>query len=325
MLSKFAYRVRRVGTADQTVFALRQRQSLSPMTMLQNSIPDCRLVALVIFCALSAFSQLSAQNPNQLMTDACENELRQREQTVLWTSQVEHRTAEHVYCKEEIATVDGPVHRLLSVDGHEPSPSERKQDDDRLRDLRENPKARLTLKKSREAQEKKVDDLLRVLPNVFLFEDQGKRGGLERLAFHPNPAYKPATYEEMALHALSGVILIDLTEKRLARFSGTLTQPVSFGHGLLGRLNKGGLIEVNRVRLSPGLWGTSSFRTDFDGRFAIFKNISKHLDETRHQFEPVPPDTNMQRALGRLVPESAIFSQPTQGDIERSHESEKAF
>ena len=295
------------------------------MTTLPNVRPHCRLLALVAFWVLSAFPQLSAQNPKQLITDACENELRQREQNVLWASRVAHRTAEHVYREEEIDTVDGPVHRLLSVDGHEPSPSERKQDDDRLRDLRENPKARLTLKRNREAQEKKVDDLLRMIPNVFLFEDQGKQGGLERLAFHSNPAYKPATYEEMALHALSGVVLIDLTEKRLARFSGTLTQQVSFGHGLLGHLNKGGTIEVNRVRLSPGLWGTSLFRAAFDGRFAIFKNISKHLDETRHHFEPVPPDTNMQRALERLVRKSAIFSQPTQGDIEQSHESEKAF
>ena len=294
------------------------------MTMLQNLSPDCRLVALVVFW-VSAFPQLSAQNPKQLMTDACENELRQREQNVLWASQVERRTAEHVYREEEIDTVDGPVHRLLSVDGHEPSPSERKQDDDRLRDLRENPKARLPLKKNRQAQEKKVDDLLRVLPDLFLFEDQGGQGGLERLTFVPNPAYRPATYEETALHAMSGLVLIDLREKRLARFSGTLTQQVNLCHGLLGHINKGGTIEVNRVRLSRGLWGTSLFRTDFDGRFAIFKNISKHLDETRHHFEPVPPDTNMQRALELLVPKSAIFSQPTQGDIERSHESEKAF
>jgi spore coat protein A, manganese oxidase len=43
----------------------------------------------------------------------------------------------------EVVIVDGPVHSLLSVDGHDPSPSELKQDNDRLRDLRENPKARL--------------------------------------------------------------------------------------------------------------------------------------------------------------------------------------
>ncbi|HXQ36213.1 MAG TPA: hypothetical protein VN843_19525, partial [Anaerolineales bacterium] len=59
--------------------------------------------------------------------------------------------------------------------------------------------------------------------------------------------------------------------------------------------------------------------------FAIFKNISKHLDETRNDFEPVPPDTDIQRALEQIAHKSAIFSQKTQGDIEQSHESEKAF
>ena len=61
-------------------------------------------------------------------------------------------------------------------------------------------------------------------------------------------------------------------------------------------LNKGGMIEVKRVQLSPGLWETSLFRTDLDGRFAVFKSISKHLDETRSDFEPVPAETNIQRA-----------------------------
>jgi hypothetical protein len=65
---------------------------------------------------------------------------------------------------------------------------------------------------------------------------------------------------------MSGVVLIDLREKRLAQFSGTLTQQVNFAHGLLGHLNKGGRIEVKRVRLSPGLWGTSLFGSDLDGR-----------------------------------------------------------
>jgi hypothetical protein len=294
------------------------------MTMSQNLRAHRGFLALVALWLLSVFPLLSAQNPKELMTDACYNELHQRKQNPLWASQMERRTAGHVYREEEIDTVDGPVHRLLSVDGHEPSPSERKQDDDRLRELRENPKVRLILKKNREAEEMKVDDLLRVIPDVFLFEDQGKQGNLERLAFSPNPAYKPATYQEAALHALRGVVLIDLTEKRLARFSGTLTQQVNFGHGLLGHLNKGGTIEVNRVRVSPGLWETSLFRTDLDGR-ALFKSISKQLDQTRSDFEPVPPDTNIQRALEQIVRESPIFSQPTRGDIERSHESEKSF
>ena len=295
------------------------------MTMLQTLRLNYTLLALVAFCVPSVLPRLSAQTPKELMTAACDNEIRQRKQNALWASQVERRIAGHLYREQEIDTVDGPVLRLLSVDGHAPSPSELKQDNDRLRDLRENPKARLTLNKNRKAEEKKVDDLLHVIPDIFLFEDQGPQEGLERLTFAPNPAYRPETYEETALHAMSGLVLIDLREKRLAGFSGTLTQQVNFGHGLLGHINKGGTIEVNRVRLSPGLWGTSLFRTDFDGRFAIFKSISKHLDETRNDFEPVPSDTDIQRALEEIAHKSAIFSQKTQGDIEQSHESEKAF
>jgi len=99
-----------------------------------------------------------------------------------------------------------PIHRLISVDNHEPSSSERKQNDDRLRDLMQNPKTRLAAKKNREADEKQFGDLLRVIPDIFLYEDQGNHGGLEKLAFHPNPAFAPKTYEETALHAMSGVV-----------------------------------------------------------------------------------------------------------------------
>jgi hypothetical protein len=57
------------------------------------------------------------------MADACHNELHQREHNALWESQVQRRNARHVIREQEIETVDGPVHRLLSVDGHERSPS----------------------------------------------------------------------------------------------------------------------------------------------------------------------------------------------------------
>ena len=294
------------------------------MSIWQNLRPRCRFVALVLFWVPSAFPPLLAQSPKELMTEACQNELQQRKQNALWVSQVQRLSAEHVYREQEIDTVEGTIRRLLSIDGHPPSPSEQKRDDDRLRQL-QNPKTRLTLKKNQEASEQKVDDLLRVIPDMFIYEDQGKHGSLELLAFVPNPAYKPMSYEEVALHAMKGAVLIDLREKKLAQFSGTLTRQVEFAHGLLGHLDKGGMIEVKRVRLSSGQWGTSLFRTDLDGRFAIFENISKHIAETRSDFEPLPPDTNIQRALEQFEAKSAISSQPTKGDSERLHESKNAF
>jgi hypothetical protein len=271
------------------------------VTIFEKSRIYGRRFSSTAVCWLSLLSPLCAQTGKELVATACYNELHQRQQNASWESHIQRRTAGHIYLEEEVETVDGSIHRLLSVDGHEPSPSDRKQDDDRLRELMQNPKARLALKKNREADKKILSDLLRVLPEAFLFEDQGKREDMEKLAFRPNPSFNPNNYEERGLHAMSGTVLVDLQEKRLAQFSGVLTKQVEFGFGLIGHLGKGGTIQVSRVRLSPGLWKTSSSRINLDGRFVLFKTISTQQDETHSDFKPLPSDTSIEQALRELV------------------------
>jgi hypothetical protein len=242
----------------------------------------------------------SPQAGKDLVAAACYNARHQLEDKSLWSSRIQRRTGGHVYLEKEIETIDGPVHRLISVDGHEPSPSERKQDDDRLQDLAQRPKARLAFKKDHEAEERKFADLLRVIPEAFLFEDQGNRGDTEKVTFRPNPAYKPKTYEERALHSMSGTILINLQEQRLVQLSATLTQQVNFGYGAIARLNQGGTITISRIRVAPGIWKTSSSRVDIDGRLVLFKTISKQQDEVHSDFTSVAPDTSIAQALQQL-------------------------
>jgi hypothetical protein len=256
---------------------------------------------MVASCLLLFHPPISAQTVKEFVADACYNEIQQRNQNLLWASQVQRRTDGHIYLEKQIETVGGPVHRLLSVDGHEPSPSERKQEDDQLRNLMHNSKAQVAMKKSREAEGKKLADLLRLMPEVFLFEDEGSQGGQKRLGFRPDPAYSPKSYEETALHALRGYILVDVHEKRLVELSGTLTQQVDFGHGLIASLKKGGTIDVRRNRLAPGIWKTSSIKLDVDGRVALFKTISKQQDETQSDFKPVAPGTSIEQGLATLV------------------------
>ena len=257
------------------------------------------LIPLSSLMCLAA-SPLSPQAGKDLVAAACYNARHQLEDQSLWSSRIQRRSGGHVYLEKEIETVDGTVHRLISVDGHEPSPSERKQDDDRLQDLAQRPKARLALKKDHEADERRLSDLLRVIPEAFLFEDQGNRGGAEKIAFRPNPAYKPKTYEERALHAMNGTILIDLQEQRLVQLSASLTQQVNFGYGAIARLNQGGTISINRIRVAPGIWKTSSSRVNIDGRLVLFKTISKQQDEVHSDFTSVAPDTSIAQALQQL-------------------------
>lgn len=106
----------------------------------------------MVFCLLPLAPALSAQTANKLITDACYNTRRQLDDKSLWSSRIERRNGGHVY----LETIDRPIHRLIAVDDHEPSRSERKDDDDRLHDLVLNPKARLTFKRDHEVD--MIDD-----------------------------------------------------------------------------------------------------------------------------------------------------------------------
>jgi hypothetical protein len=145
-----------------------------------------------------------------------------------------------------------------------------------------------------------MDELLRIVPDAFVFEDQGKEGESERIAFHPNPGFKAKTYEQRVLHALDGIVLIDLHEKRIARLSGSLGTRVKFGYGLIGDVEQGGTTEITRVNLSPGVWETRTEKIHIDGRLVMLKTINKHQEESRNGFEPVPLDTTFAQALDKF-------------------------
>jgi hypothetical protein len=270
------------------------------MTILQILCPRGRHVLSGVFFLLPVWPALSAQTGKELITDACYNARHQIEDKSLWSSRIQRRTGGHVYLEKEIETVDGPIHRLISVDGHDASPSEQKQDDDRLHDLAQSPKARLTFKRDHEAEQRKVADLLRAIPEAFLFEDQGRQGGLEKVAFRPNPGYKPKTYGERTLHAMSGIFLVDLEEKQLAQLSATLIEQVDFGYGAVGRLNRGGTVTITRIRVSPGIWKTSSSRLDINGRIVFFRTIDKQQDELHTDFKSEASDMSLAQALQQL-------------------------
>jgi hypothetical protein len=135
----------------------------------------------------------------------------------------------------------------------------------------------------------------------FIFQDHGKERGLEKLSFHPNPDFKPKTYEQRVLHMMVGTAFIDLREKQIARVSASLAQRVDFGLGLLGRVDKGGTLNIARTRVSDGVWQVSVENIDLSGRMAILKSLNKHKDELRSDFKPVAPGTTIAQALDELA------------------------
>jgi len=117
------------------------------------------------------------------------------------------------------------------------------------------------------------------------------------VAFRPNPGYKPKTYGERTLHAMSGIFLVDHEEKQLAQLSATLIGQVDFGYGAVGRLNRGGTVTITRIRVSPGIWKTSSSRLDINGRIVFFRTIDKQQDELHTDFKSEASDMSLAQGL----------------------------
>jgi hypothetical protein len=270
-----------------------------------------RLAILSLVTSLGLPSVLSSEATGNLVKEACYNAVQQREAKSLWSYRVERREDNHVFLEQLIETVDTPVTQLLAVDGHAPTIAQLKQEEERHHTLLKNSANPSASKKEHEEEAQRTEEMLRIIPEVFVFQDRGKERGLEKLSFHPNPDFKPKTYEQRVLHTMVGTAFIDLREKQIARVSASLAQGVEFGLGILGRVDKGGTLNIARTRVSDGVWQVSVERIDLSGRMAIFKSLNKHKDEIRSDFKLVAPGTTIAQALDELAKNNPAGSAKT--------------
>jgi hypothetical protein len=273
------------------------------MTIVNTKCWQYQVSKVAIFCLLSGVllpPVLPSEATGNLVREACYNAVQQHEAESLWSYRVQRLEDNHIILEQVIETVDTPVKHLLAVDGRAPSPEQLKEENERHRILLKNSAGRSALKRDRDEDSKKMEEMLRIIPEAFVFQDQGKQRGLEKIAFHPNPEFKPKTYEQRVLHTLVGTALIDLKDRQIARVSASLAQRVEFGLGFLGRVDRGGTVNIARTRLSDGVWQVSMEKIDLSGRIAIFKSLNKHKDELRSDFKQVDPGTTVAQALDEL-------------------------
>src|ERR1700730_15108644 len=105
---------------------------------------------------------------------------------------------------------------------------------------------------------------------------------------------------------MSGSMTVDLQEKWMVQLSATLVRQVDFGFGVLGHLDQGGSVRLTRIRLSPGVWKTSSSKTAITGKMSLFKTINKQQDETRSDLRLVAPGTSITQAVQQLIGQSPV-------------------
>jgi hypothetical protein len=208
--------------------------------------------------------------------------------------------------KDVIETHDGELTRTLLLWGRPLTADERQKDQERMQKLVSDPAERAKRAKREKEDSDKGHEMFKAIPEAFIFKYDGIENGLVRLAFFPNPNYDAPTRELRVFRALSGKMWIDAVQKHVVRIEGQLFEDVTFGWGILARLNKGGTFVVNMREVGPGHWDMTSLDVNMSGHAILFKNIAVKEHQTQSEFSRVPDNLTMAQAYNMLQKDSPV-------------------
>ncbi len=267
------------------------------------------IVFLAAFCLLhfpASWGQATSVSlQHQLIKDVAYNELRDRERDSFWAYDVDQKIGHDSYAKRQVETKQGPIFRILEENGKPLTDTESRREQDRLDHLLSNPGALAKNREEHLQDEERLQRLIKLMPDAFLYEQQGAQSGdLVTYRFKPNPAFNPPTYEARVFHGMAGTIEINQRLKRFVAMQGTVIDRIDFGFGLLGYVDKGGEFKIHREQVSPTRWKTDLVDVHVSGRVILFKSVSKDHHEVRSDFQPVPTDISLNDAK-RLLDQAA--------------------
>src|SRR5215470_6547405 len=184
-------------------------------------------------------------DPNQFVREMVQRELdAENNDHSHWRYRLHKEDDVNAQDRDVIETKEGSLARTLLINGRPLTPEQRQKDEERMKKLVDDPNERAKRERRSKQDEEKAKELLRAIPDAFIFKYAAMDGNLTLLTFSPNPHYSPSTRELMVYHAMVGKLWVDREAMRLTMIEGRLIEEVKFGWGLLGHLDKGGTFKV---------------------------------------------------------------------------------
>ncbi len=271
-----------------------QRQVLPRLLRISGTV--------ALFAVLTASAQLPPtpeRSPAELVKSAVANEIAAANDTaVKHMFRSRKQTPKGSQTKLYVETNDAMAAMLIAINDQPLTPQQQQGEANHLAWLMGSPE-QLRKKQAREKEDgDRTLRIVKALPNAFRYEYAGTENStsglgrasvqLVRLKFTPNPDYSPPSRVEEALSGMEGYLLIDPEARRLARIDGTLFKNISFGWGIIGRLDKGGHFRVQQADVGDGAWEITEMSLSITGKILIFKTLSMVSDEVFSDFRRVP-------------------------------------
>ncbi len=200
-----------------------------------------------------------------------------------------------------VQTSQGTISKTIELNGHPLTPQEQAQDRAKMESILNDPSVLAKQRKTSEHDDQQGVELTKMVADAFLWTEVGESNGEITLHFKPNPAFHPPTYASRVFASMTGQMVVDAKQKRLIDLSGTLVQPVEFGWGLLGRLEKGGTFRVVRSQVAPGEWEITQTHVHISGHAFIIKSINEQEDEITSHYKATPASLTLSQAAQMLT------------------------
>ena len=258
------------------------------------------LLALAVLALSLPFAH--AQTPQQIIQQVVDTERAENKNDHSHWIYLEHsvKPKEQLLCWVA-TTPQGNVDRILVKDGRElVEPEQQTQ----IQKFVHDPHAQKKQMAENAHDYQQVDDLLRLLPDGFIWTVLKTTPDETTLHFVPNPAFKPPTHEARVFAAATGELVADNHQHRIRSVHGTLIHDVTFGGGLLGRLKQGGSFAIEQQQVAPSLWQLTLIHIHLDGSALLFKSISFQEDDDRSRFTKQPDSVTLDQAA------AAVLQQP---------------
>ena len=255
-------------------------------------------LALLVLMGIAAPS-MDAQTPRELVRRAVETEIvASQNDHSHWRyfedDQQPTKSVRKWVAQARLVSLD----RVIERNGQVLSEAQQKQE---MNAFISDPRAQNKQQKSGQHDDQQAAELLKILPDAFIWTRTGEHGNEILLHFRPNPSFHPPDLESRVFAAMEGDMEIDREQFRIASLKGHLIRDVKIGYGLLGDLQAGGTFDVERRELNPKVWEIVETHVHIQGHALIFKTISENEDDVKWDFKQIADTTSLQQAQSELL------------------------
>jgi len=262
----------------------------------------------LLFIALLACAAAAQPAPTpatteqlELIARATENELQALESPVPFRYQERLEWPWGTETRSVIETSEGRADRIVQFADEPLSSEQQAKQEHRLKKLLSDHDAVKNELQDQKAETQRRIRMVKAFPKAFFFDFVGRENGLLRFEFRPNPEFSPKDRETQMYRGMEGKVWLEPVHERIVQVQGKLVKDVSFGWGIFGHLNKGGIYEISQTQLSPGIWRITTLNVDVKGRMFFLNSFRFVRRESNSHFRAVSASLTYPAAVQTLL------------------------